>query len=113
MNADEVVRELRFQKSAVEDLKALRLKPSDFRKLVTRLKEIAALADVCSDDDVCRIAQTRGEWMRLSLKYLRPSTRVIFSIEEEGDVLLIRAVLKRTARTYDLAEDLWRLARVA
>lgn len=106
-------REIRFTRAAANDLRALKLSVSDLKTVTRRLRDIAALERVTDDRYVCRIAQTDYEWFRLKLANIRPSARLAFSIEEDGDVLLVRFVGARNAKTYDLIEALWALVEAA
>ena len=108
---DDDAREVRFTRAAAEQLRALRFSRADAKQMFDRLKEVAAIRHInrVTAPDVCRIAQTDYEWMRLKLPDLHPSTRVVFSIEDHGRVLLVRLILRRTAGTYDVVEMEWRV----
>lgn len=106
-------REVRFTRAAVDNVKALQLSPVSMAILKRRLKDVAALEDVTDDPYVCKIAQTGGRWYRLKLANLRPSTRIAFSLEERGDVLLVRFIGARCDETYDVIAQIYRLVRAA
>lgn len=99
--------QIKFTRAALKDLLWLKLTDAEVDALEAAVRRIARLHDVRYDQMVMEVAQTDGEWLRL--KIVQPSQmRAFFTVDEDAGHLVVRLVLRRTERTYDMAQIIWR-----
>lgn len=103
-------RTIRFTDAAKTDLLWMRVTRDEWNIIKAELKRIAAVHNVNADSAVCRIAQCDDELMRLKLH--DPNVRIAFTVEDADTVIVVRAIVRRGERTYDMIEILFR-AQVA
>lgn len=103
-------RQVGWTDSALHDLTWMKIHVGEWKIIRAEIERIAALEHIRLDSAVCEVQQTLGDWMRI--KICRPKQiRVIFSIEQGDTLLVVQAVLRRTERTYDIIEILWKAGR--
>jgi hypothetical protein len=103
-----MIREVLWTRAAYTDLTWMGIKRGEWREIKREVERIAKVNYLCLDCAVCRVAQTDGKWWRL--KIVQPSQiRVFFSASEKR--IIVQAVLRRTERTYDICEILWRVVK--
>ena len=101
--------EIVFTDAAVNDLRRGKITKAEFAAIKEALTRIAEHYDPRWDYACQPIAQTGREWTRL--KITKPShLRLAFSTSDDPPTITVQAVLRRTAKTYDLCELVWKKA---
>ena len=105
-------REIRWTDAAISDLKFRRITKQEWRVIRSEVERIAAMHYFSLDSAVCHIAQCPGWWR---LKITRPAQlRIAFTLESGSPPrLIVQAVNRRTERTYDIFEIIWRKSKLA
>jgi hypothetical protein len=103
---------LKFTRAAFHDLTWRAFSGAELDAIEGELKRIAQLNDVRLDDAVMTVAQTEHEWMRLKITKPR-QIRVFFTLDEKRHYLIVRLVIARGSRTYDVAEIMWKATKKA
>lgn len=98
---------VRFTDDVLVDLKWMNINREEWQAIKRELARIAKVRNILADHAVCRVAQTDGEWLRLKIRH--PSQlRVFFTTEEDDSKIVVRAIFRRTERTYDMVELVFR-----
>ena len=96
-------RVFRFTEEACKDLEWLRINVEEWESIWNELSRLCEVANIAKDAKVDRIIQCESKWRRLKIQ--RPSEiRVFFTTYGQDQDMVVRAVLRRTDRTYDIAE---------
>lgn len=99
-------RQIKFTKAAFKDLTWRAFSDTELDVIESELKRLARLKRVALDHAVMTVTQTHHEWYRL--KITKPhQIRVFFTLDEQRDYLIVRLVIRRGSRTYDVAQIVW------
>lgn len=109
MSDDWITRDVKWSKFLPADIKLWKLKRSEFDAIERIVNEVAATERFQAHAAVTPIKCCDGVWYRIKLT--EPSQlRAIFSIERDGRVLLVHAIMRRTENTYGMVETLYEIA---
>lgn len=109
MSADFIPLDVLWAKFLPSDIKMWKIKRSEFDAIEQVVNEVAATECFRAHAAVSAIKCCDSVWYRIKLT--EPSQlRVIFSIERDGRVLLVHAIMRRTENTYGMVETLYEIA---
>jgi len=98
-------RTIRFTEDAKTDLVWMRVTREEWALIKAEVQRVAGVRNINADSAVCRVAQCDHEWYRLKMR--DPNVRIAFTVEENDSALVIRAILRRADRTYDMLEIIY------
>lgn len=101
-------RDIFWTEAAKKDLLWQRITRDEWRVIKAEVQRLAGKERLDLDTAVCTVAQTGHEWLRLKIREPQ-QIRVFFSLEAGSPPrLIVQAVLRRSGRTYDLAEIIFK-----